>query len=52
MSQKQKVEKIKEKARELEEKAMMRNKKTDSSFYGVGSQSNVAATTRGTTVNN
>lgn len=51
MSQKQKVEKIKEKARELEEKAM-RNKKTDSSFYGVGSSSNVAATTRGTTVNN
>ena len=46
------MEKIKEKARELEEKAMMRHKKTESSFYGVGSQSNVGATTRGTTVNN
>lgn len=51
MSQKQKVEKIKEKARELEERAFLKEKRTDSSFYGMGS-SNVGATTRGTTVNN
>lgn len=42
---------IKQKARELEERALQKQKRTDSnSFYG--HNSNIAATTRGTTGHN
>ena len=56
LSKKQKVEKVKVKAKELEEKALQKEKnsalKSESSFYGAASSTNMGTTTRGTTVVN
>lgn len=53
LSQKEKVQRVKERARELEEMAMQKEKpggayREESSFYG-GTSSNMNAPTRGTT---
>jgi hypothetical protein len=48
LTKKKKVEKIREKARELEERALLKEKDSNSLY---GGSTNVGATTRGTTVN-
>ena len=48
ISKKKKVQKIKEKARELEERALLKERDSASVY---GGSTNVGATTRGTTVN-